>query len=83
MIKALNPRFRPLRLALMACAITSCSDADILDAERVGSLTQPPPVVHVTSHDASTYATSRSEPSSGHRERGGGVHLLTGIGSVW
>ena len=37
MTKVLNPRFRPLGLALMACAIASCSDADVFDAERVAA----------------------------------------------
>ena len=78
-----TPRLLSLGLALIACAMTSCADGDLFDADRVARFTPRPPLVHLESADSSARATPHGEAVSTRGERTGGVRLSVGAGSVW
>lgn len=82
MSQLLNPRFRSLGLALLACAITSCSGADFFEGEQVPTLAAQPAAMYVKSHDALARSTL-GEATQSHIGGGSGTPLLAGVGSVW
>jgi hypothetical protein len=79
-----HPRFLPtLVLALTACAaLTSCSGAGSLNADRIGTLAEASATTRVESVDIAAETIHRSEAASRHSERRG-VRLGLGAGSVW
>lgn len=80
-----HPRFlRSLGLAVMACALVSCSSgAGGFSTDRVSRMAHVPSVTRAESGDVAGRVTAQGEANATRSEGGRRVRLGLGAGSVW